>query len=95
MLHVILGYWIFFAVDKFFKDAILYLEHQHTDLTLFRFDSSDMKQIHGKLVEDVGISSIKKSQKKITKKILLNSAAVLLDALSSHVHCKYLKTENL
>lgn len=61
MFHIILGYWIFFAFHKFFTNTILYLDHQHIDLTLVRLDSSGMKQIHGKLVEDAGISSIKKA----------------------------------
>lgn len=61
MLHIILGYWIFFALDKLFTNTILYLEHQHIDLTLVRLDSSGMKQIHGKLVEEAGISSIQKA----------------------------------
>lgn len=62
MLHIILAYWVFFAFcDKFFTNIVLYLEHQQTDLTLVRLDSRGVKQIHGELVEETGISSLEKA----------------------------------
>lgn len=85
-------------MDKFFKNTF-FLLRASTYRFNFRFNlnpnSSDMKQIGGKLGEDAAISSIKKTQQKITKKNQLNSAAVLVDVLLSHVHCKYLETENI
>lgn len=62
VLHVILAYCGFFFYSvTFVTNTVLYLEHQQTDLTLVTLDSRSMKQIHGELVEETGIRSLKKA----------------------------------